>query len=93
MNSTLWSRAIRTSNWSTKGKVLRTLDPGMTLFATGEKTEMIWEGEDELGNKGWVSSVLFELAKSKSACLASSAQPARYGHAGQNLLTLPVPKN
>jgi curli biogenesis system outer membrane secretion channel CsgG len=48
---------------STKSKVVRTLDPGMMLYPTGEKKEMMWEVEDELGNKGWVSSVLFELAK------------------------------
>jgi curli biogenesis system outer membrane secretion channel CsgG len=48
---------------STKSKVMRTLDPGMMLYPTGEKKEMMWEVEDELGNKGWVSSVLFELAK------------------------------
>ncbi len=48
---------------STKGKVVRTLDPGMMLYPTGEKKEIMWEVEDELGNKGWVSSVLFELAK------------------------------
>ncbi len=48
---------------STKSKVVRTLDPGMMLYPTGEKKEIMWEVEDELGNKGWVSSVLFELAK------------------------------
>jgi curli biogenesis system outer membrane secretion channel CsgG len=48
---------------STKSKVVRTLDVGMMLYPTGEKQEMMWEVEDELGNKGWVSSVLFELAK------------------------------
>ncbi len=48
---------------STKSKVVRTLDSGMMLYPTGEKKEMMWEVEDELGNKGWVSSVLFELAK------------------------------
>jgi curli biogenesis system outer membrane secretion channel CsgG len=48
---------------STKSKVVRTLDPGMMLYPTGEKKEIMWEVEDELGNKGWVSSVLFQLAK------------------------------
>lgn len=48
---------------STKSKVVRTLDPGMMLYPTGEKKEIMWEVEDELGNKGWVSSVLFGLAK------------------------------
>lgn len=46
-----------------KGAVVRTLDPGMILYPTGEKQGVMWEVEDELGNKGWVSSLLFELAK------------------------------
>ena len=44
-------------------KVVRTLDPGMMLYPTGQKQDVMWEVEDELGNKGWVSSVLFQLAK------------------------------
>lgn len=28
-----------------------TLDPGMMLYPTGEKKEIMWEVEDELGNK------------------------------------------
>jgi hypothetical protein len=43
--------------------VVRTLDPGTMLYPTGQKQEIMWEVEDELGNKGWVSSVLFGLAK------------------------------
>ena len=39
------------------------LDPGMMLYPTGEKKELMCEVDDELGNKGWVLSVLFELAK------------------------------
>jgi curli biogenesis system outer membrane secretion channel CsgG len=46
-----------------KSKVVRTLDPGMMLYPTGQKQDIMWEVEDELGNKGWVSSVLFQLAK------------------------------
>jgi len=46
-----------------KSAVVRTLDPGMILYPTGNKEGMLWEVEDELGNKGWVSSVLFQLAK------------------------------
>jgi curli biogenesis system outer membrane secretion channel CsgG len=45
------------------GKIVRTLDPGMMLYPTGNKEGMMWEVEDELGNKGWVSSSLFELAR------------------------------
>jgi len=44
-------------------KVVRPLDPGMMLYPTGNKDGVMWEVEDELGNKGWVSSVLFGLAK------------------------------
>jgi curli biogenesis system outer membrane secretion channel CsgG len=51
------------STSSPKSSVVRTLDPGMMLYPTGEKKEIMWEVEDELGNKGWVSSVLFQLAK------------------------------
>lgn len=48
---------------STSSKVVRPLDVGMMLYPTGQKAEAMWEVEDELGNKGWVSSLLFELAK------------------------------
>ena len=48
---------------SPSSKVVRTLDPGMMLYPTGQKQDMLWEVEDELGNKGWVSSVLFQLSK------------------------------
>jgi len=51
------------STASPKSTVVRTLDPGMMLYPTGQKQEMMWEVEDELGNKGWVSSVLFQLSK------------------------------
>jgi curli biogenesis system outer membrane secretion channel CsgG len=51
------------STASPTSKVVRTLDPGMMLYPTGQKQEVMWEVEDELGNKGWVSSVLFQLAK------------------------------
>jgi hypothetical protein len=46
-----------------KGKVVRELDPGMTLYPTGEKQGMWWKASDELGNEGWVPSTLFQLAK------------------------------
>lgn len=44
-------------------KVVRSLDPGMMLYPTGNKEGMMWEVEDELGNKGWVSSTLIELSR------------------------------
>jgi len=48
---------------SDKASVVRPLDPGMMLYPTGNKNGVWWEVEDELGNKGWVSSILFQLAK------------------------------
>jgi len=45
------------------GAPVRTLDPGMMLYPTGTKEGVMWEVEDELGNRGWVSSTLLELSK------------------------------
>ena len=45
------------------GKAVRTLDPGMMLYPTGNKDGMMWEVEDELGNKGWVNSTMTELSR------------------------------
>ncbi len=46
-----------------KSKVVRELDAGMMLYPTGVKDGIWWEVSDELGNKGWVPSPLFNLAK------------------------------
>jgi curli biogenesis system outer membrane secretion channel CsgG len=46
-----------------KSKVVRELDPGMTLYPSGEKNGIFWKVTDELGNEGWVPSTLFQLAK------------------------------
>jgi hypothetical protein len=46
-----------------KSKVIRDLDPGMTLYPTGEKDKVWWKVQDELGNEGWVPSPLFQLAR------------------------------
>jgi len=46
-----------------KGGVVRKLDAGMMLYPTGNKDGVWWEVKDELGNQGWASSLLFELAK------------------------------
>jgi hypothetical protein len=46
-----------------KAKVVRDLDPGTTLYPTGEKDKIWWKVSDELGNEGWVPSPLFQLAK------------------------------
>jgi len=48
---------------SVKAKVVRDLEPGMTLYPTGEKDKIWWKVSDELGNEGWVPSTLFQLAK------------------------------
>lgn len=50
-------------NPSANSRVVRSLRTGMMLYPTGEKDGVWWEVSDELGNKGWVSSLLFELAK------------------------------
>ncbi|MCC7258203.1 MAG: SH3 domain-containing protein [Gammaproteobacteria bacterium] len=47
----------------TKSGVVRDLDPGMTLYPTGEKQGIWWKVSDELGNEGWAPSTLFQLAK------------------------------
>jgi hypothetical protein len=44
-------------------QAVRPLDAGMMLYPTGNKQGVMWEVEDELGNKGWVSSNLFGLAR------------------------------
>jgi curli biogenesis system outer membrane secretion channel CsgG len=46
-----------------KGKVVRDLDPGMTLYPTDEKNGIFWKVSDEVGNEGWVPNTLFQLAK------------------------------
>ena len=43
--------------------VVRELEVGMMLYPTGTKDGMMWEVEDELGNKGWVSSSLLQLSR------------------------------
>jgi curli biogenesis system outer membrane secretion channel CsgG len=46
-----------------KSAVVRDLDPGITLYPTGDKQGIWWKVTDELGNEGWVPSSLFQLAK------------------------------
>ncbi|HEX3483597.1 MAG TPA: CsgG/HfaB family protein [Micropepsaceae bacterium] len=48
---------------STQSPVVRPIDTGMRLYPTGNKNGLMWEVKDELGNMGWVSSIMFELAK------------------------------
>ncbi|MBV6850810.1 CsgG/HfaB family protein [Xanthomonas euvesicatoria] len=45
------------------GAAVRTLEPGMMLYPTGTKEGVMWEVEDEMGNRGWVSSAMLELSK------------------------------
>ncbi|KOR50278.1 peptidoglycan-binding protein [Xanthomonas oryzae] len=42
------------------GAAVRTLEPGMMLYPTGTKEGVMWEVEDEMGNRGWVSSAMLE---------------------------------
>ncbi len=44
-------------------EAVRPLDVGMMLYPTGNKQGVMWEVEDELGNRGWVSSLLFGLSR------------------------------
>lgn len=48
---------------SANAHVVRTLDAGMMLYPSGNKDGVWWEVSDELGNKGWVSSLSFQLAR------------------------------
>jgi hypothetical protein len=43
--------------------VVRRLEPGMAVYPTGNRMGLMWEVEDEHGNRGWVSSEHFDLAK------------------------------
>ena len=45
------------------GEAVRSLEVGMYLYPTGNKENLMWEVEDELGNKGWVNSTMFQLAR------------------------------
>ena len=42
---------------------MRNLDVGAMLYPTGDKDGIWWKVSDETGDKGWVSSLLFALAK------------------------------
>ena len=48
---------------SMQSAVVRPVDQGMRLYPTGGKNGLMWEVKDGLGNQGWVSSIMFELAK------------------------------
>lgn len=44
------------------GKSVRDVSPGMTLHPTGERQGTMWEVDDPMGNRGWISSTLPELS-------------------------------
>lgn len=46
-----------------KAKIVRTLDPGMILYPTGQENGVWREVSDEVGNKGWVSNLSLTLAR------------------------------
>jgi hypothetical protein len=48
---------------SSRSKVVRPIDVGMKLYPTGNRDGLMWEVQDELGNKGWVTSIAFQLAR------------------------------
>jgi hypothetical protein len=45
-----------------KSEVVRDLDPGMTLYPTGDRMGVWWKATDEMGNEGWVLSTCLRLA-------------------------------
>ncbi|MGA7436647.1 MAG: CsgG/HfaB family protein [Luteibacter sp.] len=51
------------TNADAKSAVVRKLDPGMAVYPTGDKMGVNWEVEDEHGNRGWLSSEHFDLAR------------------------------
>lgn len=55
------ARLLKQSNG--KGGAVRDLDVGMMLYPTGNKDGLMWEVDDELGNRGWVNSTLFGLSR------------------------------
>jgi curli biogenesis system outer membrane secretion channel CsgG len=46
-----------------KSKIVKPLDAGAMLYPTGKKVQGLWEVEDELGAKGWVSEIAIAVAK------------------------------
>ena len=44
------------------GQAIRSLDVGMLLYPTGNREGAMWEVDDELGYRGWVSVESFRLA-------------------------------
>ncbi|MDR1075237.1 MAG: CsgG/HfaB family protein [Xanthomonadaceae bacterium] len=57
------TRVTTMSTRASGGRTVRALDPGMMLYPTGNKEGAMWEVEDEMGNKGWVSSTMMEMSR------------------------------
>jgi curli biogenesis system outer membrane secretion channel CsgG len=53
-------RLYRQSNG--RGGTVRNVTAGLMLYPTGNRDGVWWEVKDELGNQGWVSSTIVELA-------------------------------
>lgn len=62
-SGTVNSQAHLTASANTKSQVVRSLVPGAIVYPTGNKAGLMWEVEDEHGNRGWISSEHFDLAK------------------------------
>ena len=48
---------------SISSRVLKPLDAGSILYPTGQKVAGMWEVEDELGTRGWVSEASLAVAR------------------------------
>lgn len=46
-----------------KSAVVRSMQPGMLMYPTGDKVGVWWKVSDELGNLGWILSTKLELAR------------------------------
>lgn len=46
-----------------KGGAVRELEVGMMLYPTGNKQGAMWEVQDEIGNRGWVSTLVLNMSK------------------------------
>ena len=60
ITATMSSRMLSSASG---GKPVRDVSPGTMLYPTGTKNGVMWEVEDEMGNRGWINSTQFELLK------------------------------
>jgi curli biogenesis system outer membrane secretion channel CsgG len=54
---------LRSRASASRGETLRTLQPGATVYPTGERDGMWWEVEDENENTGWVNNDTLQPAR------------------------------